>query len=147
MDEVREFAQAFKDGGNEGEYNVIKMVLGVAEQAGDYVEVEGIGKIDVSIADFIQALNEQGFKTLSSCSGLAKEHTKLDIPYRLNGYVSFVPNEKIKEVKKAGKKRDLLVKEEEVYLKPAISLYLEGKSDAEIEGKWILLRSELLSSL
>lgn len=52
----------------------------------DYMEIEGIGKIDKSISGLIDCLNTKGFITLASCSGMKLDHDDKDIK---SGYIFF----------------------------------------------------------
>ncbi|MFJ8528451.1 hypothetical protein [Bacillus sp. NPDC094106] len=75
MGEVKEYAKTLKQQNPTNmDDDIIDYVLGLY-QGGDAVSVEGIGLIDTSIAPIIQSLNQKGFITLSSCSGIKSEHT------------------------------------------------------------------------
>lgn len=40
--------------------------------------IEGIGEVDTSIASLVRLLNQLGFRTVYSCSGLWREHKNID---------------------------------------------------------------------
>ena len=143
MDEVEAFLESLKERTTDNEYEAFKTVLGLADQKGEYVEVQGIGKIDKSIAEFIEQLNRHGFRTLSSCSGLMKEH--LHATERLTGYLSFLRGKEGKRIFEICSALGLPAIENEVYLQPALTVQLTGESDDEIEEKWNRLRIGFLS--
>ncbi|PLS19544.1 hypothetical protein CVD28_03760 [Bacillus sp. M6-12] len=123
----------------------MKFMLGVADQEGESVEVEGIGLIDLSIAPFIQKLNKEGYETLASCSGLMKEHPKTKSD-RLSGYLSFLNNggEHLSLIKKICDELELPCQESQAYFKPSLTVRFRGETDAEIEEKWKSFQSKLL---
>ena len=134
MIEVEEMLERLKKTSTPDEYRAWQTVLGLAEQQGDYRVVEGIGKIDSSIADFIEELNQKGYQTLSSCSGLKKEHPKEAKPP--TGYLSFLHDSNAEQIAEVCAQLDFPVIEGEVYLKPAITVTLRGDTDKEMEEKW-----------
>lgn len=142
MEEVEEYLEQIRKSCTPEEYLAMKKVLGLADQEGEYREVEGIGKIDRSIADLVEELNVHGFQTLSSCSGLGKEHPVDAKPE--SGYLSFTKNSKAEQIEFVSKKLALPLWDGEVYLKPALTVTVQGENDKEIEKKWEMLRSELL---
>lgn len=142
MEQVEEYLEQIRKSCTPDEYLAMKKVLGLAEQEGDYREVTGIGKIDRSIADFIEELNQRGYPTLSSCSGVRLEHPKNAEPS--TGYLSFEQNNHAEQIGKVCRQLGLPVREGEVYLKPALTVVIEGRTDEEILSKWERLRSALL---
>lgn len=134
MQEVEHFLESLKDQTTKEEYEAFKSALGLAEQKGEYLEVEGIGKIDKSIAGLIQALNKRGYRTLSSCSGLMHEHPHAT--ERLTGYLSFLRDKEGEKILEICSALNLPVTEGEVYLQPALTVRLDGNTDNEVEEKW-----------
>lgn len=58
------------------EERLVKMIFGLLEnEAVKTVDIPGIGIIDKSIADIVSQLNNLGYKTLSSCSGVRDDHS------------------------------------------------------------------------
>lgn len=57
--------------------------------------VEGIGEIDTGIACLVRALNQAGYKTSFSCSGLWSEHQRIEgavSAILVDGYIRFSAN-------------------------------------------------------
>lgn len=142
MKEVEEMLEEMKKSSTTEEYLALKKALGLTDQEGDYREVEGIGKIDRSIADFVEELKRHGYQTLSSCSGIRLEHPKHAEP--AGGYLSFILDNRATRIKEACRQVGLPVREGEVYLKPALTVVIEGRTDDDIVEKWRSLRSALL---
>ncbi|PEZ75303.1 MULTISPECIES: hypothetical protein [Bacillus cereus group] len=75
MEQVKEYAKELKKQAPPNtDDDFIDLLLGLY-QGGDAVHVDGIGLIDKSIAPIVHSLNQKGFQTLSSCSGIKSEHT------------------------------------------------------------------------
>lgn len=75
MEQVKEYAKELKNQAPPNtDEDFIDLLLGLY-QGGDAVHVDGIGLIDKSIAPIVYSLNQKGFRTLSSCSGIKSEHT------------------------------------------------------------------------
>ncbi|MCU5282843.1 hypothetical protein OCA22_31365 [Bacillus cereus] len=75
MEQVREYAKTMKaQSPPDVDDDLVDYLLGLY-QGGDAVHVDGIGLIDKSISPIIQSLNQKGFQTISSCSGVKSEHT------------------------------------------------------------------------
>lgn len=54
--------------------------------------IEGIGEVDTSIAPLVSLLNQLGFRTVYSCSGLWREHKDIDSTVGkllVDGYIWF----------------------------------------------------------
>jgi hypothetical protein len=145
MDEVEKMLDGLKKHLDDEEYQVFKKVLGLAEQEGVYREVEGIGKIDVSIADFIEELNARGYHTLSSCSGISSEHP-IESDEGVNGYLSLLLDDKREDVEEVCRLLELPVTEGEIYLQPALTIRFNGETDGEIGEKWEQFRTNLLKT-
>lgn len=85
MDKNKAFRKEIADQyGEEMEFRFLVSV-DYERQEGEYKWLEGIGAIDVSIVDIIKSLNEWGYKTKYSCSGIQKEHKGSEC----SGYISF----------------------------------------------------------
>lgn len=114
----------------------------------EYLEVEGVGKIDKSIAEIIEFLNNKGFVTLASCSGMKSEHDEKDIS---KGYVSF------DLVKSGGKLKELIkiavslgmtsIEEGNCYFKESITLRFEGEVESDLKEQWMIFYDELVKRL
>lgn len=147
MSEIEKMLEGLKKHLNDDEYQVFKKALGLAEQEGVYREVEGIGKIDVSIADFIEELNTRGYRTLSSCSGILSEHpNESEEVSSMNGYLSFSIDDKREDIEEVCRLSGLPVEEGEIYLQPALTVRFKGETDSEIEEKWSRFRNILLKN-
>lgn len=103
----------------------------------DYIEVEGVGKIDQSISGLIEILNRKGFITLASCSGLKSDHDDKDLS---SGYISF-------DLEKSGQKLNVLIKiaerlewisveEGDCYFRKAITLRFQGEDENDLKRCW-----------
>jgi hypothetical protein len=116
--------------------DALKFKLGVADQEGDSIIVEGIGEIDKSIAPFIEKLNKKGFSTLASCSGILKEHPKQSD--RMSGYLSFLNEgqEYLSFIRDTCEELSIPCEESEAYFKPSLTVRFRGETDEEIEKKW-----------
>lgn len=145
MDKIEEMLEGLKKNCNEEEFLALQKALGLAEQEGVYREVEGIGKIDVSIADFIEELNTRGYRTLSSCSGISSEHP-IGSDEGVNGYLSLLLDDKREEVEEVCRLLELPVAEGEIYLQPALTIRFKGETDGEIGEKWEKFRTTLLKT-
>lgn len=132
MEEVKEFLDKEKNNFTEEEYSLIKKVLGMGEQEGDSLLVEGIGEIDKSIVPLIKSLNDKELKTLSSCSGVFSEHPSWE--EEQNGYIAFhlIHSE---EVKLAADELGLVYSEGETYFNPSCTIRVEGDDDTKMQ-KW-----------
>jgi hypothetical protein len=76
--------------------------------------------IDKSIKNIISKLNELGFITKYSCSGLFSEHKSIDYPFMESGYILFSENltsDKINQIIVASKKAKLEIE------KPGTKIY------------------------
>lgn len=142
MVEVEALLRDIKETHPPAEYEIWKKLLGFGEQQGDYRELPGIGKIDRSIADFVEALNDVGMETLSSCSGLQKEHPA---EFELSGgYIAFLDNDNRSRIEQVCRELDLPASQSEVYLKPALTVSVKGGNDVEMERLWKRFEGALL---
>ena len=79
--------------------------------------------VDAGIADHLQAINDAGFKTVQSMSGL-----KADYPsgerYSSNGYMAFMKDEndakKLQRIRKAAEEAGLPVYDQDIFFQPAL---------------------------
>lgn len=123
-------------------FNAMKFVLGMAEQEGIAEEVEGIGLIDRTIAPIIRKLNEQGYATIASCSGLSKDHPNQK--ETMKGYLSFESDKQRDVIIEAVAERlGIPIEKGKTYFQPSITLRFLGQSDEEIERKWRSFDKEL----
>jgi hypothetical protein len=107
--------------------------------------VEGIGGVDAGIADNIKYLNDHGFKTAQSHSGLSSDHIGRGTD---EGYIAFFKSdltpEKIRVLKNAAERANLTWDEDEIFFQPAITVrtaklksgkgYYEVLKEANIES-------------
>lgn len=134
MDEIEKFCESFRNQCTEEQYKTLLTVFGIGEQQGIFVELPNIGKIDISIANYIQKLNDAGLTTLASCSGLQKDHPDTETK---TGYISFVNSPKALAVIQAvAQKLNLNWQESETYLQSSIFLKFEGGTDEIKEHLW-----------
>lgn len=145
MEEVEQFCKGLKKQCSEEEYKTLLKVFGLGEQEGNYIEVEGIGKIDFSIADYIKELNSVGLTTIASCSGLLKDHSYWEEP--LAGYISFQDTPFTRKVLETATQRiGITYQESETYLKPSLYIRIDKKTDEVKELLWEVLVKELLEN-
>lgn len=127
MDEVKKYCEQFKPFVTEKEYKLLEQILGIAEQEGLYIEIEGIGKIDKYIAPYIKKLNDIGLTTLACCSGLQEDHPETKVS---SGYISFLYSDQTKHtIQPIAKTLNLQYGEGECYLQPSITVYFKASSD------------------
>lgn len=67
--------------------------VGFCPPDGEWEWVEGIGAIDISLADIIKHLNEMGYPTKFCCSGIRKEHRNAKNMNYVKGYIMFDCND------------------------------------------------------
>jgi hypothetical protein len=130
MDEVKDLAKQYEQILPKNEYRFFKKILGLNEQEGDFVEVAEIGIIDKSISQIVLILNEKQYITISSCSGIRQEHKNWNEDHP--GYISFHNtgnNFKKNILKEFSERFNLKFDEEEVYLKPAYTIRIEGTDE------------------
>ena len=106
----------------------------------DYIEVEGVGKIDQSISGLIEILNRKGFITLASCSGLKLDHDDKDLS---SGYISF-------DLEKSGQKLNELIEAAlslecasieigDCYFRESVTLRFKGKDENDLNKRWKII--------
>jgi hypothetical protein len=122
------------------EYKAFATILGFGEPEGIMTHLEGIGEVDISFADLIKLLIDEGYQTLSSCSGLIKDHPSWTHEKNRVGFIAVLDDEdwfKKQLFKEIGERLDLEYSEGECYLKSSYSLYQKIKGDDEtVQGKW-----------
>lgn len=118
---------------------------------GAYQWVEGIGPIDVFIVELIKALNERGFLTKFSCSGVKSEHEKE--PY--SGYIMFgeLTEKQMQQMKKLAFKHGFFVMLKEktqvegmkiIHRDKQFLIYNEEENDEAIKNKWQCFYEDVL---
>lgn len=130
MDDVVEFCKRYENVLSGSEYKSLKKLLGLSEQEGDFLHVLNIGDIDKTIAYLVQTLNNKKYITISSCSGIRSEHKSWIEDH--SGYISFYNDGqevKINKIERFANEFKLNFDEEEVYLKPAITIRVEGTDE------------------
>lgn len=135
MEDVHIFLEWIKPTTSPELYNGIRLLLGMADQEGDAVKVEGVGLIDKSIAPLVGWLNREGYITLASCSGLLREHPKQK--EQMKGYLSFRAgglNEAMIET--VASRVGIPVETGMTYFEPSITIRITGENDEERERKW-----------
>ncbi|SHJ11203.1 hypothetical protein [Parasporobacterium paucivorans] len=144
MEEVKAYVEGQRPYLSDEEYKSLKLATGLNEQMGKHVEIEGVGQIDKTIAPIIILLNQCGYCTNSSCSGLKSEHEEWK-DYDFRGYIAVVDDGD--EIKK-NKLRDIVsalpfsFEEEEVYLKQAYIVRVSG-TDEHKNKSWEMLQKKL----
>lgn len=145
MEEVLQFCESFKPQCTEAEYQTLLTIFGLGEQEGTFVELEGIGKIDIVIANYIQSLNQAGLPTLASRSGLQKDHPDSETK---PGYISFSRSPKaLESVQAVAQKLNLTWQESETYLQPSIFVKIEGGNDEIKEHLWEVFVEAMLEEV
>jgi len=111
----------------------------------DYMDIEGIGKIDKSISGLIECLNTKGFITLASCSGMKSDHDDKDIK---SGYISF-------DLEKLGQKLNTLIEiaeslecasieEGDCYFRESVTLRFKGEGKSDLKKRWKIFYDDIL---
>ena len=145
MDEVKAYVEKFKGFCSEEDYKLLLMLFGFGEQEGLYEEIEGIGKIDKSIARYIKDFNDVGLTTLASCSGIKKEHPNSNI---VEGYISFLDKDNIREIViPIANKLNLKHKLTECYLKPSIWVGFDMETDEEKEKVLKIFHANIMEAV
>lgn len=135
MEDVKIFLAWIEPTSSPELFKAMKFVLGMAEQEGEAVEVEGIGLIDKSIARLVEKLNQKGYVTLASCSGLLSEHPPKN--EQMKGYLSFRAGDgKEAFIESVAKRIGIPVERGKTYFEPSITIRITGEDDAEREKKW-----------
>lgn len=148
MDEVKAYVESQRAVLSDEEYKALKLATGLNEQMGVFEELDGIGQVDRTIAPIIALLNQHGYITNSSCSGLKSEHEEWK-KYEFRGYIAVIDdgNETRKRFI-----RDLVTglpftyEEEEVYLQPAYTIRVAGSDEIKTEA-WKQLLKRLKQKL
>lgn len=111
----------------------------------EYIEVEGVGKIDKSISGLIEFLNRKGFITLASCSGLKLDHDDKDLS---SGYISF-------DLEKSGQKLKALIEVAEslectsieigeCYFRDSVTLRFKGEDEDDLNKRWKIFYDDIV---
>ena len=111
----------------------------------EYIEVEGVGKIDKSISGLIEFLNRKGFITLASCSGLKLDHDDNDLS---SGYISF-------DLEKSGQKLNTLkeiaeslvcasIEGGDCYFRESVTLMFQGEERSDLKRRWKIFYDDIL---
>lgn len=139
MDEVKAYAESMKNRLSADDYELLLYLFGLLENRGvsEAVQLHGNEvKIDRFLAPMIIDLNRNGVETLACCSALQKEHA--GCKYKPDkGYLSIAYDEVFINFLQEEIKNPLIaVTKSECYLRPAISLEVEGKDDSAKEANW-----------
>lgn len=135
MEDVKIFLEWIKPTTSPVLYDGMRRFLGMGDQEGEAVEVEGLGLIDASIAPLVRKLNRAGYVTLASCSGLMREHPQHQ--GQMKGYLSFragTSNEAVIEF--VAKQIGIPVEKGTTYFEPSFTIRITGENDEERERKW-----------
>lgn len=111
----------------------------------EYIEVEGVGKIDKSISGLIEFLNRKGFITLASCSGLKLDHDDKDLS---SGYISF-------DLEKSGQKLNVLIETAlslecdsievgDCYFRESVTLRFKGEGESDLNKRWKIFYDDIV---
>ena len=91
-------------------------------------KTKAAGEVDYSIAGIIESLNEAGYKSTYSCSGLKKDHPFKDVKPD-GGYISFLIHENgmkaLSFIKKAAVRLNLTVEERQHSSEPALVVRID----------------------
>ena len=111
----------------------------------EYIEVEGVGKIDKSISGLIEFLNNKGLITLASCSGIKSDHDDKDIN---SGYISFdleKSGQKLKALIEIAERLEWIsVEEGDCYFRKAITLRFHGEDENDLKRCWKIFYDYIL---
>ena len=111
----------------------------------EYVEVEGVGKIDKLISGLIEFLNRKGFITLASCSGLKLDHDDNDIN---SGYISF-------DLEKSGQRLKAFIETAlslefasievgECYFRDSVTLRFQSEDENDLNKLWKIFYDDIV---
>lgn len=111
----------------------------------EYIEVEGVGKIDKSISGLIEILNRKGFITLASCSGLKSDHEDKDLS---SGYISF-------DLEKSGQKLNVLIETAlslecasievgDCFFRESVTLRFKGEDENDLIKLWKIFYDDIV---
>lgn len=119
-------------------YQSLSSLLGMGKtQCKDSFQ-SSFGEIDHSLADLLIYLNEQGYHTLASCSGLATEHT---FSKNQQGYIAFdLREEKNQQLLQELIKSDFNILISHCYFIPSFKITWRGKKE------YLLLIDTIMSS-
>lgn len=154
MDHVRETAEeiiSFNGWSDDSEEAyLIKKIFGIAPSEGVSVEISSVGLVDIGIAPLIRTLNEAGFKTLASCSGLIVDHPNARGSYE--AYISILRHEesdleqlqeKRVETILRGVEGVILEANSTCYLMPAMSIRFSNEDDKSLTESFEQIKSNI----
>lgn len=103
-------------------------------------KLEGIGTVDKSLAEPIKKLNNMGFQTIQSHSGIIKDHPGRENIDIHGGYIAInIPKDNLKQrqqVKEAAQKTGLTIEEGSAFFEPGLTVSIpetmSGDSHKEI---------------
>lgn len=115
--------------------------LGVRVRETDY------GKIDAGIAEHIEDINDLGYKSVQSMSGLWEDYEHAPDRYSADGYIAFFKDEltdqQVAEIEEAAERAGLYVKHRPVFFAPAISVRVGvTQQGTSFHDLWLLARQE-----
>lgn len=111
----------------------------------EYIEVEGVGKIDKSISSLIEFLNNKGLITLASCSGMKSDHDDNDIN---SGYISF-------DLEKSGQRLKAFIETalslefasievRECYFRDSVTLRFQSEDENDLNKLWKIFYDDIV---
>ena len=130
---------------NKNELEQLGRYIQLLPPKSEYIEVEGVGKIDKSISGLIEFLNRKGFITLASCSGLKLDHDDKDLS---SGYISF-------DLEKSGQKLNELIETAlslecasievgDCYFRESVTLRFTGKDENDLNKRWKIFYDDIV---
>ncbi len=142
MDEMLAYVEKVKEEVPANVYESILFLCGLLENQGDSRKVILNGKdirVDISIADYIVALNKMGIETLACCSGVQEEHPD-GVFKPKQGYLSVKwSNDLMHWVAAKCDWNKIEYERLDVYFEDAISFYLKTTDKAELQERWLYL--------
>lgn len=147
MQDVDRYLDSIK-GCNSDLYEAISVILGRGKQFGEAVNVENIGLIDKYIVSIVVMLNNKGFKTLASCSGIKSEHDQSSKFREASPYLSFKYDaEKAMIIKKISKKINANYEEGECFFQKSYCVRFNNSNgqldDTKIKLLWDTFKTEI----
>ena len=139
MDEVKATVEALKEQVTEEDYELLQYFFGLLDNRAisEVVVLQGEEvEIDKFLVPIIMDLNNRGYQTLASCSGLQEEHPKERFKPE-SGYLSIAFDKELYDFLQSKLNDPIIeVKEGEAYLKPSVSIKVNSKEDIVLKEKW-----------
>ena len=148
MGEVKATVEALKGQVTEEDYELLQYFFGLLDNRAisEVVMLKGEEvKIDKFLVPIIMDLNNRGYQTLASCSGLQEEHPQERFKPE-SGYLSIAFDKELLDYLQSNLNDPIIeVREGEAYLNPSVSIRVNSKDDDVLKEKWLLIWDVLKS--